>query len=335
MVLRGKLRAAGVDLKAHACGTIHSLIYSAVMDRHTGRFMHFERKRDLEHDLLVVDEASMVGEDVHRDLLAFGVPILAVGDHGQLPPIGRTFNLMATPDLCLTEIHRQAAGSPIVRLSAAVRSGQDPMAASSGHESGAGLRRFVLHGRDDTTALLAGLLRNPRAALDTAVLCYTNRTRVWFNDLVRRIFGLDGEVLATGDVVVCLRNTYFEGHLLANGSRGVVEEVLARTPHHVRARLTHPDEGYEVEADLLGAQFRKEEKVEAYDGLGFPARSWDDVGLLYDHGYAFTVHKAQGSQFHRVVLVLERAGMDDDTWRRWLYTGITRAVEELVLVTRG
>jgi superfamily I DNA/RNA helicase len=53
---------------------------------------------------------------------------------------------------------------------------------------------------------------------------------------------------------------------------------------------------------------------------------------LFDFGYALTVHKAQGSQARKVILFEERfPKMTDDDWRRWLYTGITRAEEELVL----
>jgi ATP-dependent exoDNAse (exonuclease V) alpha subunit len=55
-------------------------------------------------------------------------------------------------------------------------------------------------------------------------------------------------------------------------------------------------------------------------------------GDLFDFGYALTVHKAQGSQAKRVVLFEERfAKMDDDQWKRWLYTGVTRAEEELYI----
>ena len=37
--------------------------------------------------LIVLDEVSMVGEDMARDLMSFGKPILVLGDPGQLPPI--------------------------------------------------------------------------------------------------------------------------------------------------------------------------------------------------------------------------------------------------------
>ena len=62
-----------------------------------------------------------------EDLKSFGVPILAVGDHGQLPPVRGTFNLMEKPDIRLTKIHRQAENDPIVRLSILAREeGQIP-----------------------------------------------------------------------------------------------------------------------------------------------------------------------------------------------------------------
>jgi ATP-dependent exoDNAse (exonuclease V) alpha subunit len=54
---------------------------------------------------------------------------------------------------------------------------------------------------------------------------------------------------------------------------------------------------------------------------------------LFDFGYALTVHKAQGSQAKKVVVFEERfKRMDDEMWRRWLYTAVTRAVEELYIV---
>jgi len=55
-------------------------------------------------------------------------------------------------------------------------------------------------------------------------------------------------------------------------------------------------------------------------------------GDLFDFGYALTVHKAQGSQAKKVILFEERfSKMDDTDWKRWLYTAITRAEEELLI----
>ena len=46
-------------------------------------------------------------------------------------------------------------------------------------------------------------------------------------------------------------------------------------------------------------------------------------------GYAITLHKAQGSQFNRVIVALSKTSMID---RSWLYTAITRSEQEIYLV---
>ena len=54
---------------------------------------------------------------------------------------------------------------------------------------------------------------------------------------------------------------------------------------------------------------------------------------LFDFAYALTVHKAQGSQAKRVIVFEERfKQMSDEDWRRWLYTAVTRAEEELIII---
>ena len=74
--------------------------------------------------LIVLDEVSMVGEEMARDLMSFGKPILVLGDPGQLPPIrGEGAFTRDEPDVMLTEIHRQAAESAIIRLATMARRG--------------------------------------------------------------------------------------------------------------------------------------------------------------------------------------------------------------------
>ena len=70
----------------------------------------------------MIDECSMVDEELGRDLLSFGKPILVLGDPAQLPPVkGGGFFTETAPDVMLTEIHRQAEGSAIIRASRAAR----------------------------------------------------------------------------------------------------------------------------------------------------------------------------------------------------------------------
>lgn len=94
--------------------TIHSAIYDyeTVTDPQTGKqhVVHHLKPR-LPYKLIVVDEASMVGTEIAKDLLSFQIPILAIGDPGQLPPVGdRYSDLLRGPDIVLDEIMRQDGG---------------------------------------------------------------------------------------------------------------------------------------------------------------------------------------------------------------------------------
>ena len=62
------------------------------------------------------------------------------------------------------------------------------------------------------------------------------------------------------------------------------------------------------------------------DGRGDPAVPAPRIDE-FDYGYALTVHKAQGSQWDRVVLFDESYAFREHRGR-WLYTGLTRAAQE-------
>ena len=95
-----------------------------LQDIHQPKFLINEQSILRDADLLVLDEVSMVGADMAHDLLAFGKPILVLGDPGQLPPIkGQGFFAEAAPDVMLTEVHRQAGDSAILRLATLAREG--------------------------------------------------------------------------------------------------------------------------------------------------------------------------------------------------------------------
>ena len=121
-VLNQRLKAEKSIKDSDYIGTIHRLIYHPITnnkDEITG----WERRpnEDFKYDMIIIDEASMLDEDIWNDLLSFDVPILAVGDHGQLPPIRGNFNLMANPILRLEEIYRQERDNPIIKVSEIAR----------------------------------------------------------------------------------------------------------------------------------------------------------------------------------------------------------------------
>jgi exodeoxyribonuclease-5 len=112
-VLQNRLIAHGALRLVDSVGTIHSLMYSPVEDERTQEIVGWEKTKEIKADLIVIDEASMVDETIWFDLQSYGIPIVAVGDHGQLPPVRGNFNLMQDPQIKLEKIHRQNEGNPI------------------------------------------------------------------------------------------------------------------------------------------------------------------------------------------------------------------------------
>src|SRR5690606_12740333 len=105
---------AALVMRKRGCvgaSTIHSLIYVLVEEK--GGEPKFVLNHDsdiVDADLVVIDEVSMVGAELAKDLLSFGKKVLVLGDPFQLPPVKDAgFFTNIDPDIMLTEIHRQAA----------------------------------------------------------------------------------------------------------------------------------------------------------------------------------------------------------------------------------
>ncbi len=314
------------------CGTIHRLIYRPLIDMETEELYGWEKREELDraYDLIVIDEASMVDTRIIEDIQQHGVRILAVGDHGQLPPVMGNGSLMANPILRLEKIHRQAEGSPIIRLSRVIREEQRmDRSLADGHRLMFGNALHVRRVFGETVA-------SPR--LETAFLCWRNATRVHTNRTVREYLGFNGKPPQPGEPVICLRNY----PPVYNGMRGLVTEE-ATVPDEkkwwrMRASIAFPDEGIEpVEYNVCRDQFHRSETFKSIEELGakgIDVDSMSEAGRLFDFGYALTVHKSQGSQFqHAVVIVDWRSNYADEQTRRLAYTAVTRAAERLTVLT--
>jgi exodeoxyribonuclease-5 len=320
-VLQERLREQKVPRQKDTVSTIHSLIYTST-ERSDGT-PQWDLKTSLERNLIIVDEASMVDEVIWRDLLSFGIPILAVGDHGQLPPVGSSFNLMANPDLRLERIFRQAAGSPIIEVATlARRTGKIPV-----QEFGPGVRK--LNKAESEAGLeLQNIMESWKP--DLLVLCGYNHTRVKLNQAIRSYRDATSPGPETGDQVVCLRND--RTHKIYNGMTGRISSIHPADDdpegkwYEVSIELDGED--YPFHGYALRSQFGARETVKEV-----PVAPDGERGNLWDFGYALTVHKAQGSQAAKVLVFEERfPKMTEDDWRRWLYTAVTRATEELIVI---
>jgi exodeoxyribonuclease V alpha subunit len=256
---------------------------------------------------LAIDEASMVDlSTMYRILRRMrpGCKLLMVGDPGQLPPIG--FGLVfhtlcetpSIPRVELTEIHRQAAETGIPQVSRSVRLGQVPEL--TGYKGrGVGVSFIDCpEGRTISDKVL-DVVHDLGGFDEAQIICPIKNspagTRV-LNGLCHNLIAPGRRSYAgfcTGEPVIWLHNNYELG--LMNGSLGRVRSI---------------EDGLTV--DWIG----EDEKQIA---------NTQDMDLAY----AITVHKAQGSQFPRVVVPLFNSRILD---RTLVYTAITRAQYQVVMV---
>lgn len=299
-------------------GTIHSLIYSPLVNSEQ-EIIGWDRKEELDYQLIIIDEASMVDYQIWQDIQRYGVPIIAIGDHGQLPPIEGSFNLMENPELKLEHIHRQAEGNPIIKLSMLAREKGEIMPGTYGDHI-----KKIDRSDEDSQDIIEQLIN--KSGDDSLILCGYNRTRVQLNNFVRTSRGIEVPEPRPSDRVICLRNNHEKD--IYNGMLGTIKSISRDDEHWYYAEIDLDGETELYKGLILADQFNAE------TAKNFTKKRAETLkGDLFDFGYALTVHKAQGSQAKRVILFEERfKQMDDEQWRRWLYTGITRAEQELYII---
>jgi len=296
-------------------------------DIHKPQFVLNEQSIVRDARLLVLDEVSMVGDEMARDLLAFGKPILVLGDPGQLPPIkGEGAFTNAEPDVMLTEIHRQAEDSAILRLATMARQGQPiPYGEHDAHVWK--MRR--------TDVAPEQMLRGGQ------VICGRNATRVQLNIAMKRAAGFEG-VYPTGEAkngarekIICLRNRNDLG--IVNGMFLELGDIRDENAHSFSATVRTED------GDVIGGSEDKPERHHIYKGHFADHVEPDRERDRRDHwvkkslietvwGYAITAHKSQGSQWENVLVFDDGLGRTVEDRARWLYTAITRAEKGLVLL---
>lgn len=277
--------------------TIHAYIYDVEMYVIDGipypKFTDKYGDGDLAGDVAILDESSMVNTELAQDILRTGMRIIAFGDPGQLPPVvGEQF--FDTADFTLTEPHRQALESAIIRQAYRARSGLPYE--NDGPD-------FVVSRRLSKDVLMSAGM----------VLCFRNSTRRDLTILMREMRGLDRSYPQPGEPVMCLRNAKEYG--IYNGESYT---------------LLHPfkDGDTSIVIDVNG------EATEVYDVTFecIPSRLRPrDVISSFDFGYARTVHKSQGSEDRHVLIVDEYPLYLPDR-RQWIYTSITRGSERVSIV---
>lgn len=277
--------------------TIHSLIYvpekdaagNIVLDKYGNPI--FILNPNLNAEGVIIDEASMVGKEIFEDLKSFNIPLLFVGDHGQLEPIGSDVHLMKNPDFKLETIHRNAG--EIAHFAEFIRKGYRPAAFANKNPKNI----FFINRKK---------AEQKYVEMDQ-IICGFNKTRVEINKRTRQLLGYETDWPQVGERIMCLRNSKING--LFNGMQGTVGTIFK---YH-KNKMIFSSDGQDYEIFFDPNQFNKEKHEISMDR---------NDPHPFDFCHASTAHKVQGSEFDDGMVIEQRCDLWD--FKRWGYTAASR-----------
>lgn len=318
--------------------TAHKLLYYAKQNKN-GKYSFSPRKK-FENPFLrviVVDEVSMLPKTMWDLLLTHkNIYVIACGDPAQLPPINKNDDnhILDNPHIFLDEIMRQALDSEIIKASMWIRE----------------RRPLFSYPVENKEVMVVNQASTGMLMWADQILCATNQTRTTINNIMREALGFRGDP-QIGDKIISLHNqwnfTSNNENPLINGLIGIIKDFhkdYLRVPYSVSCEpipilyTTIETEDGDIFTDIpidytyitTGKKFlTPQQEYKLKKDEGFPSPPFD-----FTYGYAITVHKAQGSQWDKVLVFEEWFPSQKDEHARWIYTGITRAAQKLVIVKK-
>jgi exodeoxyribonuclease-5 len=296
------LRKKGINYAT----TLHAAMYR--VDEKTFKLtgkLKFIKNEYLAPRIMVIDEASMLPKYALDDLLSFRhIRILAVGDHGQLKPIGEDPAIMENPDIQLDVPHRHALTSNILKLSYYIRQNGTPPKGQCPGVLVAPFHEFWDHINDPTIS---------------QIIVGFNKTRHVVNKEIRRLRGYYGGCPDPGEKIIFLNNNHNLG--LYNGQILEVVTATVKGDDYV-LDLIDPD----TQQKWSGVHTWSEQYGKNRVDWNIRPRINYDL-MLADYAYAVTCNNAQGSEWDKG-LVLQETHPDWDI-KRWGYTGATRFISDI------
>ena len=317
--------------------TLHKLLYESI-PKPTGGFFR-KPKTEIPYSIIVVDEISMAPKTLIDLLFKHNVYVICLGDPFQLPPIDKDEDnhLLEHPHIFLDEIMRQAQESEIIRLTMKIRN-QENIDFYNGNEV-----KIIPYNQLNTGILQWG----------DQILTATNIKRQAINNQMRELHQYP-DYPVDGDKIICLRNYWEEfsenEDALINGTIGILRnsfQSFRQIPAFVKSNIRKfdllisdidiPETGdkynmVEIDRKMIITGEKCCDWKLSYQLGKLRPRYGEIVPKEFAYAYAITVHKSQGSEWNRVVVLEETFPFDKTEHARWLYTACTRASEKLVLI---
>jgi exodeoxyribonuclease-5 len=275
--------------------TIHSTIYDVKTDENNDPVFTLKRKNNIGCGGFIVDESSMVSEEIFDNLLWYSLPIIFIGDHGQLEPIGTDFNLMKNPDIKLETIHRNA--NNIAKFADYLRKGGEA----------------VKYESPDNTVIIKkkGSIAVDEMKNSDQIICAYNKTRLSINNFMRKQYKFEDKI-NPGEKIICLKNNRNLG--IFNGMQVVVESIRGRR------LIFRNDLGKKFDILVDSNQFGVEKLLESANR--------DSEQGYFDYAFCITCHKSQGDEWNKILVLEEKSSIWDH--KRWAYTAASRAREGII-----
>lgn len=317
--------------------TAHKLLYYS-KQMPNGKFFYRPRPSlEKDYKVIVVDEVSMLPKDMWDLLLTHGIYVIACGDPFQIPPIDKNQDngILNNPHIFLDEVMRQAKESDIICLSMDIR--ED--------------KKINPFKGNDTQVFNKKDLCDGMYFWADQILVSTNKSRHDINSYIRDDLGRGFEP-EINDKVICLRNcwdTLSEKQCdpLINGSIGTISAMHMESidyiimgqkvtaPVLVTDLITSNDEYKNLHIDYTALTTGEKFFNPRQEYIIRKNKQNPELPIEFNFGYAITGHRAQGSQWNKVLVLEESFPFDRIEHARWLYTTVTRAAEKLTLILKN
>lgn len=313
--------------------TIHKLIYQTMKTTSSGK-PSFKLKRHIPPniELICIDELGMVPNNMMLDLLKFNVPILGLGDPGQLSPIyGENF-FIRNADVFLTEVFRQSGDSSLLKAATDIRNDIDI---------------YTQKYSDDVKIFNITNFKGNILDYDQ-ILCSANKNRRTINVKCRELMKIKSKIPIKGEKVICQMNNFNESYsykgtsievCLVNGLTGILLTDSVEISDGVIFFMFGPDGMPGLSIPVIARKDTFEDNYEDWDIVkdkrkqGLELKFYaDKIVNDFDFGYCITCHKSQGSEWENVLVYDDCFYHNKDDYKRWLYTAVTRAKKQVTIV---